>query len=448
MVLSVIAFVFIKPILPERLFPTAKTTMKNVVVDSLMLEALSDDDTHLINDEIKNDSLNGIGNELNQYIFDETDYNGYQYLVPFFEKLFEIQKGKSGKVRIAYFGDSMNDGDMIVKDFRANFQERFGGEGVGFVNITSESASSRGTIKQLSSSKWKSYSFVNNKNIASNFGISGNVFFPIDTVSSNWLSFEASKTNRLTQLINPILYYGKASSSNAEIAVINGNDTVFKKLNPVKVVNQLSLGNTAKKIKIEFLNAEKVPFYGVDFTGDSGVYVDNFSNRGNSGLPIINIKTDVIAAFNKDLNYDLIVLQYGTNVLGYGSKNFNWYQNRMKKVVEHLRSVLPNTPILIVSIADKSTKYDTQMQTDSAVIPLMKAQLNYAKESQTAFVNLFQLMGGEGSMVKWVEEEPAKANKDYTHFNFRGSKFASDLIYNQIMQGYDAFVKRKSKSAE
>lgn len=447
MVLSVIAFVFIKPFFPERLFPTAKTTLQNVVVDSLMLEALAEDE-HITAVEIKstqNDTLV----EVNQlYNFSESNYVGYQFLVPFFEKLYQIQSGKSEKVRIAYFGDSMNDGDLIVKDFRANFQDRFGGEGVGFVNITSESAASRGTIKQLFSSKWKSYSFVNNKNNITSFGISGNVFYPTDTLALNWVSFEASKTNRLTQLSNPILYYGQANNSNAQVTIITNGDTIYKKLSPTKIVNQLALGRSAKKIKLEFSKAQNIPFFGVDFTGNSGVYVDNFSNRGNSGLPIINIKDNVIAAFDNDFKYDLIVLQYGTNVLGYGSKNFNWYQNRMKKVVEHIRSVLPNVPILIISVADKSTKYDAQMKTDSAVIPLMKAQLNYAKESNTAFINLFELMGGEGSMVKWVEEEPAKANKDYTHFNFRGSKFASDLIYNKIMKGYDDFVKQKQKAVQ
>jgi hypothetical protein len=48
-------------------------------------------------------------------------------------------------------------------------------------------------------------------------------------------------------------------------------------------------------------------------------------------------------------------------------------------------------------------------------------------------------MGGDGSMVRWVEEAPAKANKDYTHFNFRGAKQISDLIYKQINNGYEQY---------
>ena len=438
MILSIIAFVFIKPFLPTKLFPVADTTMKNIVVDSLMLEALAEEDSNTNNNDTLKDG--------SQFVdFNESDYVGYQHLVSFYEKLLQIENGNNDKIRIAFFGDSMNDGDMIVQDFRSNFQDRFGGEGVGFVNVTSESAASRITIKQQFSKKWKSYSFVNTKNLSTSFGISGNVFFPKDTAATNWVSLEASKIKHLTELNNPTLFYGKSESNNGQVLVIRGKDTLYKDLKTSQMVNELALGSSSQKLKLDFKNAGNVPIFGVDFSGKTGVYVDNFSNRGNSGLPITSIKPAVLSSFNKDLQYDLIVLQYGTNILGYGSKNFTWYENKMKKVLAHLQEAMPNVPILIISIADKSTKYDSKMQTDSAVIPLMRAQLNYAKQSNATFVNLFQLMGGEGSMIKWADEEPKKANKDYTHFNFRGAKVVSDLIYDKIMFGYDEYKKQSNK---
>ena len=88
------------------------------------------------------------------------------------------------------------------------------------------------------------------------------------------------------------------------------------------------------------------------------------------------------------------------------------------------------------------------MKTDSAVAPLTTAQKRYAVKSEAAYVNLYMLMGGDGSMVKWVEEEPALANKDYTHFNFRGSRKISDLIYNQISRGYEQYKKLRDKRGE
>lgn len=443
-VLSVIAFVLLKPFLPEKLFPATAGTMKNIVVDSLMLEALANQDDFTSN---KTDTISQV-NLPSDYVFHEPSYVGYQHLVSFFEKLMNLESTGQGKLRIAYYGDSMNDGDMIVQDFRANFQDRFGGDGVGFVNISSESSASRGTVKHEHSKKWKSYSFVNTKSLYSPFGISGNVFFPGDSTADNWVNFEASQQKNLTLLMRPSLYFGQSKNKNGRVVIVKDKDTAYKKLKTTHLLNELPLANVGKKLKIHFRNADSIPIYGVGFEGTKGVYVDNFSNRGNSGLPLSSLKPEVISAFNDKLHYDLIVLQYGTNVLSNGSKNFMWYENRMKKVVAHLQKAMPNVAIMVISIADKSTKYDTKMQTDSAVYPLVNSQLNYAKASNASFINLFELMGGEGSMVKWTDELPAKANKDYTHFNYRGSKIVADLLFNKIMDGYTEFATQYTKKAK
>lgn len=441
MVLSVIAFVLLKPFLPKKLFPEGKSMAKNIIVDSLMLDALADQE-----DAITDSKAIIASPEVYNYKFTEDDYVGYSNLVSFFEKLMKLEQSGSGKVRIAYFGDSMTDGDMIVQDVRTNFQDNFGGEGVGFVNITSESSASRSSIKHESSKNWTSKSFVNTKTARAPFGVSGNVFFANDTNAVEWIKFEGSKYKHLNNLVNPTLYYGKSKNAKGKVAFINGKDTVFKKLAPNRLVNTLSLTSSYKNLKVNFISPDSIPFYGVSFEGENGVYVDNFSNRGNSGLPIINLNSDVLKQFNEHLHYDLIVLQYGTNVLNYGSLNFSWYEKKMKRVIEHLKQTMPNTAILVVSVGDKSTKYDTEMKTDSAVVPLVRSQLKYAQESQVGFVNLFKLIGGEGTMVKWTEEEPAKSNKDYTHLNFRGAKVVSDLIYKKIISGYQQYKSQGSKN--
>ena len=194
-----------------------------------------------------------------------------------------------------------------------------------------------------------------------------------------------------------------------------------------------------KALKVNFKNAQSVPVYGFNFDDGKGVHVDNFSQRGNSGIPISKFDPALMQAFQKKLNYNLIVLHYGTNVLNYGTKDYNWYARSMTKTVNRLREGFPGASILIVSTADKASKYKTEMKTDSAVVPLTNAQRNYALKTQSGFVNLYTLMGGDGSMVKWVEQEPAMANKDYTHFNIRGSKKVAGMIYDQIMNGYQEY---------
>lgn len=442
-VISIMALLAFKEVLPRKIF-TETGTSKNVVVDSMMLEAVEADGGEVENDTLSNnrkivfEAVNGIKFPTETF----EDYKGYQHLVNFYEKLLQLETKKQGKVRIAYFGDSMTDGDLIVKDFRASLQERFGGEGVGFVNITSESAPSRSTLTHQFSTNWKTQSYLNVKNPRSPFGVNGHVFFTKrDTINPIWVRYKANNVKHLTALNNPTLFYGKSGNRSASVDVIIGKDTLRKRLDPVNTVNTLSIANGGiKAFKADFIASDSIPFYGFNFDDGRGVHVDNFSNRGNSGLPIGSFNTNVMRAFNDKLGYDLIVLHYGTNVLNYGSLNYTWYEKRMARVVEHLRECFPGVDILIISTADKSTKYGLEMKTDSAVVPLTRAQKKYAVQTESAYVNLYTLMGGDGSMVKWVDNEaPALANKDYTHFNFRGAKKVSDLIWNQINGGYEQY---------
>lgn len=450
-VLSAVAMMVFKQFLPQKIFTETAGNTKNVVVDSMMLEAVQADTAEEENDTLANttiafEALNGV--KFPTETFEE--YKGYQHLIPFYEKLLQLETGKGGNVRIAYFGDSMTDGDMIVKDFRASLQDRFGGEGVGFVNITSESAPSRSTLTHQFSANWKTLSYLNVKHPGRPFGINGHVFFTKhDTVNPIWVKYKANNVRHLTSLNNPALFYGRSGNRAASVNFIIGKDTVHKKLNPVSLVNSLQVSQGAVKgFKANFIAADSIPFYGFNFDDGRGVHVDNFSNRGNSGLPIGSFDTAVMKAFNEKLGYDLIVLHYGTNVLNYGSYNYTWYEKRMARVVAHLKECFPGVAILIISTADKSTKYDMEMRTDSAVVPLTLAQKRYAVKTGSAYVNLYTLMGGDGSMVRWVEDVPAMANKDYTHFNFRGSKRISDMIYNQINTGYEQYKKLRGKAPQ
>ena len=446
-IVSGLSFLAFKTFLPKKLFTESKLDSKNVVVDSLLLEAIAEDEGEVADDSMAKTVIdykvvNGI--QFPAETFEE--YTGNQYLATFFEKLFQLETKKEGNVRIAYFGDSMTDGDLIVKDFRTYLQEKFGGQGVGFVNITSESASSRSSITHEFSGNWKTQSYLKVKRPSNPFGVNGHVFYANDTANVAWVKYKANKTRFASELPRPTLFYGSSSNKEGKVFYMSGADTIVKKLTPNKLVNTIALSEgNLKSIKVNFKKADSIPIYGFNFDDGKGVHVDNFSNRGNSGLPIGSFDVATMRAFHSKLDYDLIVLQYGANVLNYGSLNYGWYEKRMTKVVAHLKECFPGVSILIVSTADKSTKYDLEMKTDSAVVPLNTAQKRYAIKSESSFVNMYTLMGGDGSMIQWVEQEPARANKDYTHFNHRGAKQAANLIFTQLNQGYEMYKDLRKK---
>ena len=183
LVLATVFFLGLKQFLPKKIFSEKVGNTKNVLIDSMLLDAFEAEPEMVEKVLTKDDSLAKV-----PVVFEETDgikfpeekfenYKGNQYLIPFFEQLYQLETNKSAKVRIAYFGDSMTDGDMIVQDFRTYFQEKFGGQGVGFVAITSESAASRSSVTHEFSGNWKTQSYLNVKYPQRPFGINGHVFF-------------------------------------------------------------------------------------------------------------------------------------------------------------------------------------------------------------------------------------------------------------------------------
>lgn len=397
-----------------------------------------------------NDSTSVITNNIEDSIEvnDPTlDIEGYHNLRRFYSKLQKLEQTGEGSVRVAYFGDSMNDGDLIVQDVRSAFQKNYGGHGVGFVAISSLSAGARGSISHQHSKNWLVQSFVKVKKPTKPFGVDGQVFFANNSSQQYWVRYRAMSQPNSTELNNPTLFYGKKSSNqNAYITVkANKDSSSVIHLHPTEILNKAVLSqHNLKSLQVDFHQADSVPIYGFNFDDGKGVHVDNFSIRGNSGLPLSVLNPSLMNAFDRELGYDLIILHYGANVLGYGSTNYNWYEKNMTTVVNNLRQCFPNADILIISTADKSSMIDGTMQTDPAVVPLAKAQKKYALKTRSGYINLYSEMGGNGSMVTWVDK--GLANKDYTHFNITGSKKIANFIYTEIDKGYTKYKQAQTEN--
>ena len=66
--------------------------------------------------------------------------------------------------------------------------------------------------------------------------------------------------------------------------------------------------------------------YGVSFEAPDGIVVDNFSFRGITGIELAKLSADWLGAISEQQSYDLIVFQYGVNLLFRPmDKDFRWY---------------------------------------------------------------------------------------------------------------------------
>jgi len=454
--LSIGALYLFKALLPsEKLFAEAAQSYQdeNIAVDSAMLLALAEQaaaeivEVALVTESgggnvappqqavvrvagsaVENEDENG----------DEDEEDAANGMLRFFQKLFALEDTKKGSVRIAYFGDSMIEGDLIVYDLRRNYQRRFGGQGVGFVPLSSQSSHLGGSVRYEYSPEWVTYSALKKSPVL--FGI--NCFVSVaGAQASVWTYYRSG----FLPLVNPTLYYGRSDNDEARMTVtVDGVASDPVQLKPSGNLNKRVLASMPRELRVQFESAQSVPFYGVNFSGDNGVNIDDFALRGSSGLPLASLSTGLMNAFQREFGYDLLILQFGANVLQSNVTKYKWYEDRMTKVVNHLKKCFPGADILVISQADKATKYGTEMKTDTTLAALLRAQERYARNTGAAFINLFQLMGGEGKMLEWADAKPSLAAPDYTHFNAAGAKKIAGLIYERLNREYEDFKRQNN----
>src|ERR1044072_123896 len=356
-------------------------------------------------------------------------------LFHFLTALEDLKTRKRKKVRVAYFGDSMIEADLITGDLRDSLQAHFGGEGVGFVQITSVVATWRTSIRHTFSEDWTDYHFKHKPPENTLLGICGHAFVP---TPESWVKYSPVQKPGLNRFNEVGLLYGPAAGSNLLI-----NDKPYT-VNGTAAVNEMLLpqSDVQNAVTLKYGGGATPPaLYGLSFESYSGVFVDNYSFRGITGLELAYLSGQMIQQMQQAHTYDLVVIHYGANVLFRPElTDYNWYEQSMQKVMDSFGKNWPNTSFLIIGTADKGYMKDDHFVPAPGVRPLLKAQHELAEDNGTAYWKLFAAMGGDGSMARWGQQDPAYGKKDHTHFTTYGARRVGGLLYKAIMDEFSEEV--------
>lgn len=385
-------------------------------------------------------------------------------------------------VRIAYFGDSYIEGDILTADLREFFQSEYGGYGVGFVDIDALTSGFRTTV--LARAKgWVEHRV--NDETGRHFdvnlqGINGGYYIPTGdaslvltgqsrTYGEHLKSFDratvfftpgpgmklsAAKNdeemqNIFTQGGEPVIAEEVHTITDMRVDSIFGEDSTLISCDTIytsrEVVVQVahqeqgsvisrSIAGGMSKFHMSVSTGGASRFYGVALDGDKGVAVDNFSMRAKNGWYLEKIPGSTLDAFAKLRPYDLIIIHFGLNVANEKQVDYSAYTKRMGEAINHIRQSFPDASILVVGIADRDQRAaDGSMKTMRGVTQLNAYQRKMAADLQVAYWNLYEAMGGSGSLAKMVDK--GEANKDYTHINFKGGKVLAKLLFDVLQNG-------------
>lgn len=345
-----------------------------------------------------------------------------------------LAQSQSRPVRIAVLGDSYIEGDIMTAMLRQLLQQRFGGQGVGYVPMTSITAGFRLTCKHTFGG-WTQHKAVDRAGYVDTYNnITGNYF---NAGQGAWVNLTGIGTpySLAGTCTSSSFYFMGGAGSGYVTAVVNGADSTYFPLNTNSVVGYATVHGNIKSVKWIVTNPGSMIFLGTSMDGNNGVIVDNFSLRSSSGQHLRKVPASIMAAFNQARHYDLVIIMYGLNIAGHNNSAYTAYCRTVAGAINNIKSNMPGTSILVVGCSDREERGANGWRTMPGVLGLIQAQKRVAIDTHVAFWDLYSAMGGEGSIVEMVQR--GEANKDYTHINHRGGNRIARYLYDALMLGYE-----------
>ncbi|EHO74665.1 hypothetical protein HMPREF9140_00160 [Prevotella micans F0438] len=363
----------------------------------------------------------------------------------FYSKLTQLaQKQKQNNpVRIAYYGDSFIEGDILLADLREMLQKKYGGYGVGWIDAGNELNQYKHVVTNKFSGltehlvkKPAGYNVAEAGLAERYYTMKGNAEIKLTPFSTH----EYPHTDKWT---STKLYLRSRGGATVIIQHSGSNKKFNLPASPkIQYVEALSPEFTSMaNIKV---NGRNTILFGTAQESEKGVVIDNFSMRGSSGTTLARLPQSMLKQFAEIRPYDLIVLQFGVNVIGekVTSDNLKRYVANMKTVVMHFRNSFPKASILVVSTPDRGSKRMPN-GTMRGIEMLAGYQEKLASDCKVGFYSLFHAMGGPGTMMRIVDQN-GMGTKDYVHINYKGGKYVAKRIYNSIVAGQQNYARRQN----
>lgn len=371
------------------------------------------------------------------------DFGGQQREMDKFYKA--LSEADQRVVRVCYFGDSFLEGDIITQDLRELLQAKYGGQGVGFVDIDCISSGYRQSVR-VARTNWEEHAATFCKRPFSQDleGINGRYFYTLGNATLNATCSNLPNYPHVSHASEASVFFMPGASLNIKGSL---NDAPMQDMyTPGQANGQdiiaCSLKGDITKFSMNVNGGNGSRFFGFALDGSKGVIVDNMSLRGNPGYNLKGIPEKTLKDFAKVRPYDLIVIQYGLSVASPKVQHYDNYYNNMKTIIDKLKAAYPEASILLHSVSDRESRTANGMVTYGGIKELMQYQKKLAADEHIAFWSLFDGMGGEGGICKFVEA--GEGAKDFTHINFKGGKRLAATIFDVWKTGKENYDRRFS----
>jgi len=359
----------------------------------------------------------------------------------FYASLLRTERGEPGAVtRILHYGDSPVTADLITADVRALLQERFGDAGHGAYLIAKPWAWYGHRGLDVQADGWRADPATLRGQKDGWYGLGG-VSFTGGVGAFSRLRLKKPGHSRLTlsYVAQPAGGELVIQAGEIEVGVL---DTSAEATAAAR--KSFDIPPEAQQIELRVTRGPVRLFQVELFKPNPGVVYDSIGLNGTwAGVLAWHMNARHWAGELRQARPSLVIIHYGTNESGYRSYIDGAYPRDVREIISRVRNAVPEASILIMSPMDRGAREaGGAIGTMPAIPHLVAVQAKLAAESRCAFFNTFEAMGGPGTMGKWYMAEPRLVSADFIHPLPAGGRIVGTLLYNALMDGYNAYKLR------
>ena len=272
-----------------------------------------------------------------------------------------------------------------------------------------------------------------------------------------WIDFR-SKNNQSNALQKLTILFSKTTQATAKIGiqVDNRAEEIFDIQNIHGSNLQIQGERLFGVVKIRLIEgAISIDGFIPQYDTQPKVFLDTFGIPSATVKGLQSIQKEYVAGLQVPQNYDLVILEYGTNEGSHLPFDGKTYANLLRESLKNFRSIYPQSSCLLMGPTDRGVWYKRtytkgkKKLVKASPMPdflmyskihqeITQIQGQVGKEFSCSSWSWQDAMGGPGGAYTWIKQSPPLMAKDLIHLTVQGyqetaRQFSRDIQLQQML---------------
>jgi lysophospholipase L1-like esterase len=357
-----------------------------------------------------------------------------------YQKLDSFSQKKRKWITVAHIGGSHVQGGTWSNAFAGNLQNEFKPSGGAYFIFPYKIAKTNSPhyATSFTNGRWKKCRCVG-KEFCLPLGMSGMSVTSNDSANTFGMAltqrslFRGFNTIKVYHNFNPSFEFKISSKHNIQALITEKKEQGYTQFDMEMPMDSLSF----ELLRKDTLQKDFVLYgFGLESNLANGIYLAALGANGAASGSFL--RCTYFTGQLRSISPDLVIISLGVNDTQ--AKNFEKeeYIEHYDSLIMKIREASPNTAILLTTTTDNFIRRKTS---NKRPVQARDAMLELMNKHNVAVWDLYTIMGGYKSMLKWVKA--GLAGRDRVHFSAKGYTIVGNLMSEALLSSYHYNTRNK-----